>query len=175
MALKNTTTAYGSLSKLLHWLMALLIIGLLCVGIYMSEMERGPEKFQLYALHKSFGVIALGLFAIRLLWTLSNPRPIALGTPGEQKLAAAVKHMMYLLMLLMPLSGLVMSWSGGHTVALFGLELPSLLGEDKARGEVARTLHGLGMYLFVLMIVLHVGGALKHHFINKDDTLRRML
>lgn len=104
---------YNLPTKLLHWLSALVILGLLAIGMIMEEMPKGPEKWQLYDLHKSFGVIALMLILIRIPVRFKNPVQPLSGTPrGDVIKAKAVQGLLYLSMLLMPISGVVMSQAG---------------------------------------------------------------
>ncbi|MDG6777545.1 cytochrome b [Thiomicrorhabdus sp. zzn3] len=177
MELKNSAQTFGVVSRANHWLSAFLFIGLIALGIYMHELPRSPEKFELYDLHKSLGIGLLMLMILRLVWLKVSPNPEQLShNKFEHILAHSVKGILYLAMLVMPISGWIMSNSGGHEVAFFDLfVLPTLVGENDTVHEIAEGIHGTVGPLMIVVILLHVAGALKHHFIYKDNTLKRML
>lgn len=162
-------------TKVLHWGSALVIFALLIVGHVMDGMPRGPEKLEVITLHKSFGVLALLLLLIRIPVRITNPVAPLAGTPRADIVKAkAVQGLLYLLMLIMPVSGILMSQSAGYGVALFGLELPMLMGKSESAHEFFEGVHGLASWALVLVLVAHIGAALLHHFKMKDDTLKRM-
>ena len=118
---------FNAASKIIHWLAALLIFGLLAIGFIMEDMPRGPEKFEMIGLHKSFGVLALLLLIIRIPVRVMNPVAPLLGTPrGDVIKAKALQGMLYLMMLIMPVSGMLMSQSAGYDVALCNQFLPQV-------------------------------------------------
>jgi len=169
---------YTATAKSLHWIMAVLIIGLLALGFYMEDLPLSPEKLQLYSWHKWAGVSAFLLVLVRLAWRAGH-RPPALpaGMPKLLQLAAHGGHLaLYGLMLAMPLSGWLMSSAKGFQTVWFGLlPIPDLLAKDKALGDLLQNVHATLAVLFVLILVGHVAAALKHHFIDRDDILTRML
>ena len=171
------TSGYACSLRLIHWLMAILIIGLLGVGLYMEDMPASPDKYALYDLHKSFGIVALVFILLRLTarFTTSIPAPLPTHQGWEGVLARLIHITLYATMILMPLSGWAMSSFGGHPVALFGVNLPSLVAPDKELGGLMRSIHGLSANIMIGAITLHILGALKHHFIDRDATLARML
>lgn len=173
----NTEQNYGLVSRANHWLSAFIFIGLIVVGIYMHELEDSPEKFQLYALHKSLGVGIFLLMMLRLIWLKVSPNPEQLSkNKFEHILGHATKGILYLAMIMLPISGWVMSNSAGYDVAFFNLFiLPNIVGENETIHEIAKTAHGTAGPLMILFILLHVAGAMKHHFVYKDATLLRML
>ena len=184
--LKNSATEYGLVSKSLHWLMAAIILTLIFVGIYMAGLpkETAEEKqvaFQLYDLHKSFGVIAFGLIVLRLLWIPISPAPQlpSAFAPKERVMVKALQGLLYLLMIVLPISGVVMSNAGGHPINFFGLgELPSFIGESKAVGGIAHEIHEIMGWAFLVLILLHMAGPIKHRLKDKGgetDILKRML
>lgn len=172
----NTTT-YTPVTKGLHWLMAVLIIGLLVLGIYMHELPLSPEKLQLYSWHKWAGVTVFLLVWLRLAWRLTH-RPPALPEAMSplMRLAAHVGHAtLYGLMVVIPLSGWLMSSAKGVQTVWFGvLPIPDLLARDKALGDLLKQVHEVLNWLLMLTLAGHIGAALWHHFVLKDDTLRRM-
>jgi len=169
---------YTATAKTLHWLIALLLPGLLALGFYMHDLPLSPEKLQLYSWHKWAGVSVFVLVIVRLAWRVTHqPPPLPAGMPKVQQWMAHVGHFaLYVLMLAIPLSGWLMSSAKGFQTVWFGLlPIPDLLGKDKALGDLLLTVH-LSLNLTLIAVLLgHVGAALKHRFIDKDDVLRRML
>ncbi len=172
------THHYSRTAKGLHWLIALLMLGLLGLGFYMQDLPLSPQKLQFYAWHKWAGVTVFLLVILRLAWRVTHqPPPLPEGMPRWQQWAAQATHLLlYVLMLAIPLSGWLMSSAKGFQTVWFGvLPLPDLLAKDKALGDLLQTLHMSLNLLLVALLVAHVGACLKHHFINKDDVLLRML
>lgn len=168
-----TRTAIG-----LHWLVALGIIGTFGLGFYMADLPLSPDKLKLYSWHKWAGVTLFLLAVLRLGWRISHPAPaLPAGTPAWQVLVAHVTHWaLYFLMLAIPVSGWLMSSAQGFPVVWFGIvPLPDLVGRDKALGELFLQMHVIMNYTLLALVVLHAAAALKHHFIDRDDILRRML
>lgn len=178
MGWRNTPETFGTLTKTLHWVMALLVIGLLGVGLWMGGLENNPTKFRIYALHKSFGICVLALVFTRMLWHVYSRKPgFVEGMKPWEKLAAHAAHIfLYIAMIGMPLTGWLMSSAKGYTVTVFfTFDLPHLMGEnEKLAGIFAQTHTYLG-YTLIAAVAVHIGAALKHHVINKDATLKRML
>lgn len=166
------------MAKGFHWVVALLILGLLAVGFCMEDLAPDPFKFQIYGIHKALGIAVLALAAARLVWRIVNIVP---ASPPHHKtwekiLSRCADYALYALMFAMPLSGWAMSSAGGHPVGFFGLfELPPLVGKDPDLGKAMNALHGTLAWALIGVLSLHAAGALKHHFIDRDDTLRRML
>ncbi|MCG8427331.1 MAG: cytochrome b, partial [Chromatiales bacterium] len=167
----------------LHWVVGIMMLGLLVSGIYMAE----SEVFALYPWHKSFGVLVI-LFAIaRVGWRIKNGWPAHVGeyTPIEKMLSKVVHYLLLIGTILMPLSGVVMSAMGGYGVSLFGLELVAMNLDPANPQEVipingtlawlGHSVHAYAGYAVIAGVLLHVAGAVKHHVIDKDGTLRRML
>lgn len=171
-------THYTSTAKALHWLMALLIVGLLALGFYMSDLPLSPEKLQIYSWHKWAGVTVFLLVWLRLFWRVTHrPPAFAASLSATQQALAHVGHLaLYLLIIVIPLSGWLMSSAKGVQTVWFGvLPLPDLLGRDKALGGQLAELHSALNIGLLLLIVGHAAMALFHHLVHKDDTLRRML
>lgn len=169
---------YSAPAKWLHWGMAVLILGLLGLGFYMQGLPLSPAKLQYYAWHKWAGVTVFLLALVRLAWRASH-RPPAL--PAQmlplERLAAHLGHWgLYALMLAIPLSGWLMSSAKGFQTVWFGvLPLPDLLDKDKALGNTLQTVHAVLNLGLIGLLLAHVGAALKHHFLQRDDVLTRML
>lgn len=169
--------AYTPVAKGLHWLMAALILGLAALGIVMHEMPLSPLKLELYAWHKWFGVTVFLLVWLRLAWRLTHRPPALPATLSAplQRLAHAGHGLLYVLMIVVPLSGWLMSSAKGVQTVWFGLvPLPDLLGRDRDLGDLLQQAHKLLNLLLLLTLAGHVLAALWHHFVLKDDTLRSM-
>ncbi len=169
---------YTGTAKSLHWLMALIIIGMIPLGMYMHELPLSPEKLQLYSWHKWTGVTIFVLLLARVSWRLTHqPPPLPWHMSKTQRRASQAGHvLLYLLMLAIPLSGWLMSSAKGYQTVWFGvLPIPDLLGKDKELGETLAEVHELLSWILVTVLIVHVAAALKHHFINRDDVLTRML
>lgn len=176
--LKNNNDQYGSVAKIFHWLMGILIIAMLAVGLYMTGLPAGPDKSQIYGIHKAVGAIILALVVIRFIWRNLNIVPLLPSTlPNIYKMLAHGAHMsLYALMIIMPMSGWIMSSAAGYPVSVFGLfNLPDLVSKDPVLREMAGFIHTICAYLLIGLLVLHIAAALKHHFIDKDNVFRRML
>ena len=172
------TACYTATAKALHWLMAILFFGLLALGFYMHDLPLSPEKLKLYSWHKWAGVTAFLLVWFRLFWRVTHRPPALPDTmPRVMQLAAHAGHfLLYALMIAIPLSGWLMSSAKGFQTVWFGvLPIPDLLGKNKELGDLLQTVHMSLNLLFVAVIAGHTGAALKHHFIDKDDILTRML
>ena len=172
------STHYTATAKSLHWLMALLIVGLLALGFYMSDLPLSPEKLQFYSWHKWAGVSVFVLVWLRLFWRLTHrPPAFAASLSATQQTLAHLGHLaLYLLMIAIPVSGWLMSSAKGVQTVWFGvLPLPDLLGRDKALGAQLADLHSALNIGLLVLIGGHAAAALFHHLVRKDDTLRRML
>lgn len=175
---KLTMKRFTPTAIFLHWLMAIAFVALFALGLYMTELPLSPDKLKLYSWHKWAGVSLFLLAFARLGWRLSN-RPPALPAHmprGERFVAHAGHALLYVLMFAVPLSGWLMSSAKGIQTVLFGLwPIPDLLAKNRELGHFLETVHwGLNLF-FAAIVVGHVAAALKHHFINKDDVLTRIL
>lgn len=172
------TAHYTPTAKTLHWLMTLLLFGLLALGFYMQDLPLSPQKLQLYSWHKWAGVTVFLLVLFRLAWRVTH-RPPALPDHLSKvmRFAAQAGHMMlYVLMIAIPLSGWLMSSAQGFQTVWFGiLPIPDLVDKNQELGNLLQTVHESLNLLFVAVIAGHVSAALKHHFIDKDAILIRML
>jgi len=179
MNLKNTAEHWGSVSKILHWLIALLILLLGIVGLLMGELPKTPKYFWVYTAHKSVGVLVLVLVMLRLVWRLYAGAPHAVpGTPRWQERIASLTHwLLYGLMVAVPLAGwLFDSASGLRPFRLFGwLAMPRLVEQSEQASAMSHAIHVWGFWLLVLVVLGHAGAALYHHLFQHDATLARML
>jgi cytochrome b561 len=180
--LTNSVDHYGLVSRFLHWVMALMILVMIGIGAYMTDMDKeDPLRAELYSMHKAVGVTLLGLAVIRILWILVSRPPVmpAALQRWEVVLAKSTVGLLYLLMLVTPIAGYLMTNTGGKPISYFGLfELPALMGENHDLHEVLEEVHGFLAFTILALAGLHVAGALKHRFLDKDpeaDVLKRML
>lgn len=171
------STSYHPIAKTLHWLMSVLIIGLLALGLYMHELPLSPQKLELYSWHKWFGVTVFMLVWLRLAWRVAHPTPppSAELSPLLKSISRIAHGLLYVLMIIIPLSGWLMSSAKGFQTVWFGvLPIPDLLSRDKELGDLLQEIHeGLNAAL-MLTLSGHVVAALYHHFVLKDDTLKRI-
>jgi cytochrome b561 len=176
---------YGGVAMVFHWLLAAAVIFMLVLGLAMHEMTPddrflGLDQFGAYQLHKSIGFTILILAALRLIWRWFNPAPTLPDTLKRWELwAAKITHVaLYLLLIAMPIVGWVMVSASPWQIPtfLYGvIELPHLTGPSEPLEAAMINLHAVMAFVFIGLIVLHIAAALKHHFILKDDTLKRML
>lgn len=181
MGFKNTESRYGVIAKTLHWLIAILIL----VQFYLVYWKQWvlPEKsaianFYINGLHKPIGVVVLLLAICAVTWKVNNRKP---GYPPnmptwEKQSAIFVQSVLYLTLFAMPISGLIMSTAAGYPPNFFGLyQFPQFLQKNNIMAQFFFDVHEITGYLIVALLVLHIGAALKHHFIDKDNILTRML
>jgi len=179
MSARNSKSQYGWVAIALHWLMAPAIIGLFFLGWWMRSLtyydawyREGP------ALHKSIGLLLLGLLLVRLLWKLANPSPAAEpGTPRWQAQAARLVHGgLYLLLLVIMTSGYLISTADGRPIEVFGwFNVPASIQSIPHQEDIAGQVHKLLAWSLMAVVAAHGLAALKHHFIDRDATLRKML
>lgn len=191
MALGNTDTGWGWLARLFHWSMAVIIIGLLVMGFIIAEILTDTDsdtlllKFDLTQDHKSWGFIAFALACLRIVWRLVNPTPaLPDGMSGLERMLAHAGHWgIYVCMFLMPVSGWLMASASplqdayGIKNMVFGLfELPDpFVPGSEELVELFATIHAAAAAALALLLLGHVAAALKHHFINRDSVLMRMI
>lgn len=176
--LYNSIDAWGSVSRNVHWLMVLLFAAQITLGKYAHGLDLSPQKLDLLVWHKSIGITLLLLATFRLIWRIAGTRPETLpGTPDWERKAAALSHaLFYLLMLAIPVTGWLMNSAKNIPFKLFRLvPWPALVGPSEPWGEVFGQWHELLVVAFIVLILLHVAAALRHHFIQHDQVLNRML
>ena len=169
---------YTVIAKFFHWGMALVIAGLLALGFVMTDMPLSPEKLQYYAWHKWAGVSVFMLVWLRLAWRALNPPPAYPDTmpPMLQRLAHLGHATLYGLMIIIPLSGWLLSSAKGVQTVWFGvLPLPEMLQKNRELSDLLQAVHKALNTLLLLLLGGHVTAALKHHWIDRDDILKRML
>ena len=175
--LKNTTDSYGLIARLFHWIIFLMVIGVIIGGDIAADMPSGPGKSQMIGIHKSFGFTILVLVVLRLLWRLINPLPRDLGTSRiENKLGHAMHIFLYILLLSQPIIGILMSQSFGHPVSPFDwFKVPTFVSDNIRLGKILLEIHETLWVVLAISVGIHAAAALKHHFIEKNRTLMRMI
>lgn len=196
--MNQASSRYTKTAVILHWLIALVIIAMFALGWYMTELPKEAAKqtaFDLFDLgvytwqlseavsprnfyfnlHKSIGVTLLALIVLRVLWRITHRPPAMLASykAWEKKLATGTHHLLYLLMVAMPVSGLIMAMSGKYGVKWFGIDILEGLDNSMLR-DIFKEAHEIIGAILLLAVILHIAGALKHKFIDKDDTIKRM-
>lgn len=171
------TERYHPTAIALHWLVAALLIGGFTLGQYMTGLTLSPTKLQLYSYHKWIGVTAFLLVLVRLAWRLAKGTPPAVPMPRWQHLVAETTHrVLYLLMVLIPLTGWLMSSAKGYQTVYLGiLPIPDLLTKNAELGELLATYHAQLNLLLAALVLAHAGAAIKHHLIDRDRVMQRML
>lgn len=186
MSVRNTKSSWGLPARVLHWLIGIIILAMLAVGFISANVITDIYlQFELVQMHKSFGFTVFFLVLIRIIWRLVNPTPAMPDhMPGHEKMLAHVGHYgLYALMIIMPLSGWLMASASelqemyGIKNMVFGLfEMPDpVVPGDKALEELFATIHFWSAIAMVVILVAHIGAALKHHFRDGDTILRRMI
>ena len=176
---RDSESRYGLVSRTLHWVIAILIIALIPLGWYMIRLDYyDPWSHDTLEIHKGLGMVVLLLASIMISWQIAGRRTRATESRKRwEVIAAKITHyLLYALMLVVPATGYIISTSAGAGVSIFGLfDVPAVLPKSVPLRDAAISVHYYFAYAGVVLIALHVAGALKHHFIDGDDTLRRML
>mgnify|MGYP003639573289 CR=1 FL=1 len=182
--LKNTKDSWGWGAQTLHWLVFVIFSALLYVGEEMSELDKtgtlfGMGKYQVYDYHKTFGFILLFIVFVRISWKFMNVSPQTSPATQLEKMGAhAVHYLLYAVMLIMPISGYVMSMAGGHGIKLFGNPewlAPNILPLNKELAGIAHDVHEYTVYAIYVLLAVHILAAFYHHFCKKDNVLKAML
>jgi cytochrome b561 len=177
MQWRNTTDGYGLVAILLHWLVTLAVIGLFVLGLWMVELTYYDDWYRTAPfIHKSAGILLFLVVSFRLIWRLVNPRPVAIGSPLERRLAHAVHLLLYGLLFATMVAGYLISTADGRPIEVFGwFEIPATITGIENQEDVAGGVHLWLAWMLIGLAALHALAALKHHFFNRDRTLRRML
>ena len=176
--IRNTSTAYGLVAVVLHWSMALILFALFGVGLYMTDLGYYDSLYHIAPWwHKSFGLLVLSLLIFRLFWKMVNPkpRPLEAHKPWEKKIASISHRLLYVLTIIVGCSGYLISTSKGDGVEFFGwFDVPSVLTITPEYTDLAGDVHFYLAWALVLLAGAHALAALKHHYIDRDDTLNNM-
>ena len=178
MAIRNSRIRWGTLSITLHWLIVALVAAQIALGLTSAMLPHGPEFGRVLGYHKSVGITILMLVILRLVWRWANPVPALPSNlkPYERVLAKLTHGSLYVILIAMPLTGWLDSSASGFAVKWFNLvTLPNLVGKSQSFSDLMATVHVVLAVALGLVLLLHVAAALRHHWVLKDDTLRRML
>ncbi len=179
MQFRNSSDRYGLVAIIIHWLVAVAVIGLFALGFWMVDLSyyddwyrRGPD------IHRSVGLLLFAVMVLRLLWRLVNPAPSPLS--NHQRIEVVAAHaahgLLYLLLFVAMVSGYLISTADGSSISVFGwFEVPSVTGQIKGMEDTAGTIHYWSTWAIVALAGVHGLAALKHHFVDRDRTLLRML
>lgn len=168
---------YSVAIRYMHVVGGLAFVAALVLGLVMDDMERGSAKFELMFFHKSLGLAVMGLVAFRLLELFRSgaPAPLENHKKWEVLAAKAVKIGLYGVMIVMPFSGVLMSWSAGYPAEFFGLfQLQPMIDKSPILNDFMDEIHDSAVPLIMLLLALHIGGAIKHKIVDKDATLQRI-
>jgi cytochrome b561 len=178
VALRSTSVRWGAVARFFHWSVALLIVAQATIGLYMIGLPLSLAKLKIFLLHKSLGLTVFALVLLRLVWRLYDARPLPpAGMANWQQRVARLTHLaLYLLLVVMPLSGWVYNSASGFPLPWFGLfQLPAIAPTSKPLASAALLVHKTAFWSLLALLALHVGAALDHHWRVGDDVLRRML
>ncbi len=176
--LRNTSESWGSAAKGFHWLIALLIFIMIALGWTGVLLPKSALRIEVFQWHKSTGLLVLALMTARLLWRLVNPVPVLPPTlKGWEKVVAAATHwLIYLAVFTMPLSGYTLVSAANSPFRFYQtFTVPLLVAPNRALAHKAGDIHYWTFWILAVLLVLHIGAALCHHFVLKDNILRRML
>lgn len=176
--MQMTSPTYTRVAIILHWLIAAAIFSTFLLGQYMTQLQLSPVKLKLYSYHKWIGATIFLLVLFRMVWRLSHrpPAPPA-AMPAWQHTAATTAHfLLYVLTLTIPISGWLMSSASGFQVVYLGhFPLPDLVAKNKQLAEQLKQVHETLNWVMLGVVILHVAAALKHHMVDRDEVLQRML
>ncbi|MEM8844004.1 MAG: cytochrome b [Pseudomonadota bacterium] len=178
MSLRNTQSHWGLVTRLFHWLMAIAILVMIAVGVTMINLPTSPLKIDMFKFHKSLGMLLLLLALLRLFWRFTNPVPLLPDyLPQKEKfLVHAGQYVMYGLLIFIPLSGWIINSAANIPMQWFGLfVVPPIVGPSIEMEDYAKTAHLTFIIILGIILCAHIGAALRHHYINKNNILMNML
>jgi cytochrome b561 len=176
--LANTAQSWGTPAKFFHWTVALLILVQIALGVSAVAWRVSPLKLELFVWHKSIGMLILALMLARLAWRLASPAPaLPPDTPVWERYAAHASHgLLYALPIALPLSGWVINSAAAVPFSVFWLvPLPAIVAPDEHLEDLAKLAHFSLLVALCLVLAVHIGAALRHHLIKRNDVLLRML
>ncbi len=176
--LRNDADSWGAPAKLFHWVIAALILAQIALGLMAASWRLSPTKLELFFWHKSTGMLILALVALRLLWRLANPTPaLPSGVAAWERAAARLSHLLlYVLMVALPVTGWIVTSASNVPFRIFWLiPLPAIVAPDKPTADLVALVHGGLFAVLALVLVTHIGAALRHHFVKRNTVLMRML
>ena len=179
MQCRNTTSSWGWVSLLLHWITAVLIYGLFILGVWMVDLSYYDDWYRTAPdIHRSLGILLLIATIPRILWRRSHaaPKPLPNHKPWEHKAASIAHLLMVLFIVTVIVSGYFISTADGRSIQVFNwFEIPATLHGIQNQEDIAGEIHFILAVLLVALSAVHAAAAIKHHFIDKDSTFRRML
>jgi cytochrome b561 len=179
MKLRNTEQRWGLISVIIHWFTAIAVVGMFALGLWMVELTYYDHWYrQAPYIHKSIGVLLFLLTLARLLWRWSNPRPVELaGHSALEKRAARIAHgLIYLLLFSIMISGYLISTADGRAVDVFNwFSIPATVHGHEQQEDIAGLIHLVLAVSLITLVTMHAAAALKHHFVDRDRTLSRIL
>ena len=177
MQWRNSAGGYGVISIAAHWLIAVGVIGLFALGWWMVDLTYyDPWYNQAPAIHKAVGILLFVLLVGRLAWRWSNPRPRPLGRPVERRIATLVHGLFYLLLFAVMIAGYLISTADGSAIDVFGLfAVPATISNLPQQEDIAGNIHRWLAWAVMGLTAFHAAAALKHHLVDRDRTLLRML
>jgi cytochrome b561 len=178
MQIKNNESRYGLVAQLFHWTIVVLVITQYVLANQAEGLPRGMQLLAVLARHKSFGMTILGLASLRLIWRLVNPVPREPAlAPRWQHLASRVSHfILYAALFTTPIFGWLMSSARNFSVSWFGLfTFPNLVAPSQETYDFFHAAHEVSATVLFWVALIHIAAALKHHFYDRDNVLRRML
>ncbi len=176
--LRNTDLSWGAPAKLLHWAVAALVLAQIALGWAAVSWRLSPTKLDLFVWHKSTGMLILVLMVVRVAWRSANVAP---SLPAdmrslERRTAHASHLLLYLLLLLMPMTGWIVNSAANIPFRMFWLiPIPAIVEPDKATADLAARVHFVLFVVLSLLVAVHIGAALRHHFLKRNEVLVRML
>ena len=174
MAIFNKAQSYGGIAKFFHWLLFLLIGGMIIFGYFLDDIPEAWSGFA-YNTHKLLGLTILSLMLLRAFWSLINPKPLLRTTPFEYFIERSVHYSLYLVVLAMPIAGWIGSVAADHPPHWGNYVLTLPIEPDKALSKAAFGWHKSLAIALIALIALHFLAAMFHHFIRRDNVLKRML
>lgn len=168
---------YSSTAIIIHWLMAIMIISMICLGVYMTDLPKGSdERSWFFMLHKSLGLTLALLAIIRLAWKIISAPPElpSYVSAAQQKLAKATHHLLYLMMFLQPVSGYISSSFSGYKTKIWGIALPHWGWKAPGLNKLFTLIHDISAFCLVALILLHIAGVIYHLHKKENDLFRRM-
>lgn len=172
----NTTYRYGLIHILLHWITALSVIGLFVVGLWMVDLTYYSQWYHKAPhLHKSVGLLLAAVTLFRLIWKTIQTKPSPIGNPIENRIAAVAHTVLYMVLIAIFATGYLISTADGHSISIFDwVNIPSMGRLFAEQEDIAGQVHEWLAYGLIGLTLLHALAAFKHHFIDKDETLKRI-
>lgn len=177
MSISTNSARYTSTAIWLHWLLGVALIGAFGVGVYMTDLPVSPQRIRIYNLHKAVGATILFFTLLRLLWRLTHTPPALPSSMSalQMRLSHLGHGLLYVLFFAVPLAGWAYSSAAGYPVSWFGIvQLPDWVSKNKELADVMKVVHKALAWGLALVVIGHIGAALKHQFMDKDNLLARM-